>query len=278
MNTTSLINSSVWRRLVTKHNGRGFFKNLRDFTGYANQLLAPLHEQYPNASLSVTTRSKSRPLSPANLKPVILGKTFLHNGVDHKFCNLCKQVKPTTEYHAAASANGIQSKCKVCQRSLVDINEKKISPVDLHLRKVWSSMKQRCYNTSAQYYHRYGGRGISVEQFLLNINNFVKFTKPLYIQALKDHPNLDSRAIQLDRINNEGNYTRKNLRFVTRDVNMGNRSNTIFVEYDNTKIPLTQCIAQFGNPTVKPDTIRTRYLYLGWSLEDALTRAKGEKK
>lgn len=30
------------------------------------------------------------------------------------------------------------------------------------LYNVWASMKQRCYNTNAQSYHSYGGRGIRV--------------------------------------------------------------------------------------------------------------------
>mgnify|MGYP007090087225 CR=1 FL=1 len=83
--------------------------------------------------------------------------------------------------------------------------------------KVWSSMKARCYNTKHVHYSDYGGRGISVctdWRF-----SFEKFREWALLSGYSD-------KLQIDRINNAGNYEPNNCRFVIPKQNTRNRRNS----------------------------------------------------
>jgi len=86
---------------------------------------------------------------------------------------------------------------------------------------VWISMKQRCYYTNAIRYQNYGGRGIKVCNKWKH--NFVNF----YNWALS---NGWEEGLQLDRIDNDGNYNPSNCKFSTPKENSNNRS----MQYNNT--------------------------------------------
>ena len=76
----------------------------------------------------------------------------------------------------------------------------------------WDSMKARCTRPNNMNFVRYGARGIKVCKRWLKFKNF------LADMGLKPTP-----KHQIDRINNKGNYTPKNCRWVTRAVNACNR-------------------------------------------------------
>lgn len=78
---------------------------------------------------------------------------------------------------------------------------------------VWKNMKQRCYNPNATRYSDWGGRGISVcDEW---INDFQAF----YDWAVE---NGYKKGLQLDRIDNDGNYEPTNCRFITLTKNIRN--------------------------------------------------------
>ncbi len=81
------------------------------------------------------------------------------------------------------------------------------------LYPVWQSMIARCEKPTRLSYKYYGGRGISVDR--LWRQDYQTFKR----WALNNnyHPNL-----QLDRINNDGNYEPTNCRFVSPQVNIRN--------------------------------------------------------
>lgn len=87
------------------------------------------------------------------------------------------------------------------------------------LFNVWQSMKSRCENPNRSNYHRYGGRGIEVCDEWHSAESFVKW-------ALS---NGYQRGLQLDRIDNDGNYCPENCRFVTPKENSRNRRNTKYL-------------------------------------------------
>ena len=94
------------------------------------------------------------------------------------------------------------------------------------LHKLWDGMKQRCLNKKHQSYMYYGGRGIIV------CNEWLEF-KPFYVWALSNGYRED---LQIDRRENEGNYTQENCRFVTSAINNQNRSSTKLSKKDVSEI------------------------------------------
>jgi hypothetical protein len=79
-----------------------------------------------------------------------------------------------------------------------------------------SSIISRCQNPKNARYLGYGGRGITVYQAW--VKN--RFTFLAYVQTL---PGWDDPDLELDRIDNDGNYEPGNIRFVTRRENVHNR-------------------------------------------------------
>ena len=94
-------------------------------------------------------------------------------------------------------------------------NKKYNSSIKGHLKQVFANMKKRCYNVDHHKYSRYGGRGIKILfESLDDFRNYV-------IDVLK----VDPRGLTIDRINNDGNYEKGNIRFVTNFENCQNRDN-----------------------------------------------------
>jgi len=77
---------------------------------------------------------------------------------------------------------------------------------------VHRDMKSRCYNEKNKRYNRYGGRGIKVcNNWLNNLDQFI---------IDMDYPLPD---MQLDRIDNDGDYEPLNCRWATRKQQNDNR-------------------------------------------------------
>lgn len=86
------------------------------------------------------------------------------------------------------------------------------------LYSVWSHMMDRCYNERFQHYGNYGGRGISVDKRWHNVSNFIEDVSAVY-----------RKGLQIDRIENSGNYSKYNYRWVTRKINNRNKRNNVLI-------------------------------------------------
>ena len=79
----------------------------------------------------------------------------------------------------------------------------------------WDGMVQRCTNENHRAYRRYGGRGIEIcREWRCSAEAFIEWSIG---NGWKD-------GLQIDRINNDGDYCPENCRFVTNVENMKNRS------------------------------------------------------
>jgi hypothetical protein len=80
---------------------------------------------------------------------------------------------------------------------------------------------------------------------------------------------------QLDRIDNDGNYSKENCRWVTPKVNSLNRSQTHLWEYGGEKLTAIDWSRKIG---IKYSTLSMRLWAYGWSIDKAIeTPVRGIK-
>ena len=85
--------------------------------------------------------------------------------------------------------------------------------------KIWCGVKTRCYNKNRDDYKHYGGRGISLSQEFAD--DFQCFYD--YVSELEFYKEREVRSLTIDRIDNNKNYERGNLRWGTREEQARNR-------------------------------------------------------
>lgn len=136
---------------------------------------------------------------------------------------------------------------------------------DKHLYAVWNGIKQRCSNENNKSYCNYGGRGIRVcEEWA---NRYECF----YEWAIN---NGYERGMQIDRIDNNGNYEPSNCRFVNREIQANNKRNVRLYTIDGETKSLPQWCRQYGQDY---STVGQRVRVLGWNIKDALITPKNQK-
>jgi len=95
-----------------------------------------------------------------------------------------------------------------------------------------TAQKQRCENPNDRNYPNYGARGI-------------RFDFPSVTDAgiyLIETFGLPDRAMEIDRIDNNGNYAPGNVRFVDRKTNCGNRRITVLSRFDQKNWPYARSV------------------------------------
>jgi len=90
----------------------------------------------------------------------------------------------------------------------------------------WKAAKYRCNNPNSTYYHCYGGRGIKFKLTLTEVKR-IWFRDKAY----------DLKEPSIDRINNDGDYTVNNIRFIERRKNKNYkwRTRNQYSEVNNVK-------------------------------------------
>lgn len=126
------------------------------------------------------------------------------------------------------------------------------------LYKRYHHIKERCYNPNSKSYHRYGGRGIKMCGEWLN--DYLNFETWALSHGFEE-------SLAIDRIDNNGDYSPENCRFVTLKENNQNRRTTRFYTIDGETKNLQQWCDYYG---IKRGTVYTR-LQHGWEIKDALT-------
>ncbi len=137
-----------------------------------------------------------------------------------------------------------------------------------HLYRLWSGMLQRCHNPRNSRYPAYGGRGIVVDPAW---HTFSVFAAWAFASGYEE-------TLQIDRCDNDGNYTPTNCRWVTNRENNRNKRNNHFI----TAFGVTQTVMAWAlDPRcsgVSPPTIVRRINVQGFSPEDAITKPRANRE
>ncbi|MCT6926169.1 hypothetical protein [Metasolibacillus sp.] len=117
------------------------------------------------------------------------------------------------------------------------------------LATIWYHMIGRCHNEKDYNYHRYGAKGIKVcDEWR---NDFIKFEKWALLNGYSDD-------LSIDRIDVTGDYQPENCRWADFEVQMNNKRNTLFVEYEGKIMSLKQAY-NLEQPAIAYQTAKTRY-------------------
>jgi hypothetical protein len=121
----------------------------------------------------------------------------------------------------------------------------------------WWDMITRCYNKNSTSFKHYGGRGICVcDEWIQSFDKFMEDMGP---------PPTDKHTI--DRINVNGNYCKKNCRWLTMKQQSLNRRNTKKIEYNGQNLSLSEWSEKLNFN----HSVLGKRLKRGWSFEKAIS-------
>lgn len=127
----------------------------------------------------------------------------------------------------------------------------------IRIKRIYYSMKDRCYNPNTPCYKDYGGRGITIcQEWLNDINSFISWA-------------LDNgyrENLSIDRLNNNCGYSPKNCRWATNKSQANNRRSNRIIVYDGREQTLKQWCEELGLSYI---TVYQRLYSYGWSVENA---------
>lgn len=130
--------------------------------------------------------------------------------------------------------------------------------------RIWSTMKQRCYNSKCFSYKWYGKKGIKIcDEWK---NNFIFFYNWAIDNGYKEN-------LSIDRIDVNGNYEPSNCRWVDNIIQQNNKTNNKIIIYKNKKYTMSQ-LSKILN--LKYCNIKYR-LKANWKMEE-LDNKKEEDK
>ena len=135
------------------------------------------------------------------------------------------------------------------------------------LRSVLRMAKLRCEDSSNEFYHNYGARGITVCDEWHGDDGFDNFYDWAMSHGYK-------RGLTLDRIDNNKGYSPDNCQFVTMKCQSNNKRNNVYVTIDGVTKTLTEWCDFYNVPYSR---VRVRYNAMGWDIEDALFTPKYQK-
>src|SRR5688572_18454956 len=127
------------------------------------------------------------------------------------------------------------------------------------LNRVYSGIKTRCYDKYSVPFKNYGGRGIKMcDEWLNDKTTFFEW-------AIKSGY---GKGLEIDRINNDGNYEPSNCRWVTRKLQASNRRSNKHITYNGITMTLSQWDGHLG---FRSGTMKARITTKGWTPHKAIT-------
>lgn len=162
-----------------------------------------------------STRCRDCGIRDRSLIDYMIGKTF----GEYLIIDKCTTKNKDTHYTCRCSCGNIRivrgtdlrkgnsRRCHICARKTYDYHG--FSQTATY--KIWKGIRQRCYNPNNPSYSYYGGRGIRMQDSWKD--SFLEFYKDVGEKL---------PGMELDRIDNDGNYEAMNCRWVSKADNMRN--------------------------------------------------------
>jgi hypothetical protein len=156
--------------------------------------------------------------------------------------------------------NGHTQSCGCYNRDVSKITNYRhgVCQSNKHLYLIWKGIKYRCSSKHYKGYNRYGGRGIRLCLEWQNLMNF-------YNWAIRHGY---TEELQIDRIDNDGDYCPENCRWVTAKQNGCNRSDNKRIIFQNRSLTYSEWERQFNLP---PGTVSHRINQQNWDAIKAIT-------
>lgn len=186
----------------------------------------------------------------------VIERVGKYSSGDSKWSYLCHCGEVKTSTGSTLRLNKIKS-CGCMKNKYISEKNKTHGESKNPLYTVLKTMIARCNNTNNHKYSRYGARGIRVCDEWLDYENFRDW-------ALS---NGYKSGLTIDRIDNDGNYSPSNCRWVDNKTQSRNKSTNRFLEYKGVKKILSDWSKLTG---LNHKTIAYR-IDKGWSVELALT-------
>lgn len=140
----------------------------------------------------------------------------------------------TKEVRTDCLTSGDVKSCGCIKKEQDKINLTKFHRHKLSNTNLWHvyyGILHRCYNTKDTHYANYGGKGVVIcEEWKESFDNFVEWA---FSSGYK-------QGLQIDRIDNDGNYEPSNCRWVSLKENCRNRGSNILVEYNGKLVTLVE--------------------------------------
>lgn len=150
---------------------------------------------------------------------------------------------------------------ELCVKRNTTHNESNKNP----LYAVWKTMRQRCNNPKNHDYRWYGAKGISI---CSEWNNYIAFYDWSLLSGYQ-------KGLTIDRIDFTKGYQSSNCRWIPIIQQQKTKSNCKILTYNNRTQTLPQWADEIG---LQQSTLWSRIYKYNWTIEQALTIKKGEKK
>lgn len=185
-------------------------------------------------------------------KLVVLEKADVKNNLRHWKCKCdCGNITIV----GASQLVGNRTKNCGCLRKVCHTKTHGLTKTRLH--RIWSGIKNRCYNSKDKHYKYYGKRGILMcDEWK---NDFMTFRKWALENGYEEN-------LSIDRIDVNGNYEPPNCRWATNKTQQNNKTDNVKIEYNGETHTVAEWSEQLG---ICYETLYSRLSY-GWTTEEVL--------
>lgn len=151
---------------------------------------------------------------------------------------------------------GFTRSCGCFRQEMMADKQRTHGKSNTSIYKIWTKIKQRCFNSASVAYRYYGGRGITM------CDRWQSFE--MFANDMGERP---SAKHSVERVDNDGNYCPENCIWALRPIQANNTRSNHRVTYQNRTQNVSQWAVELG---CSAKTLYNR-LHLGWSDEATIS-------